>query len=379
MARQFLTSDSSAWGDRFGSGSDGALTISSNTTDSTANTTFTGTSGTTSGTAGSGTGFAANNLVLIHQTQGTGAGNWELNKISSTGSGTNWTMAYTLQNTYGTGAQVYLLKQYSSVTVNGSTTLTSSSWNGSQGGILGLLCNGTITVTGTIKGDSTGFRGGAAVSNGTGNQGEGINGTGSQDFHLSGNAAGGGQHFAAGQNGGGGGGGNSTGGSNGQAQGSGNGGQGGNPAGAASLTTMVFGGAGGSGGADSGSTSGVGGNGGGIVLLIGKTVTITGGITTAGQNASNSGASGTQYGGSGGGAGGSILVKGQTITLGTTLLTALAGNAANTVNSNGGAGDTGRIHADYSASISGTTNPTLDSTKDGIFADSGGGAVFALL
>src|SRR3990172_6753271 len=139
--RQFRTDDTSTWTDRYGSGSDSSLTVSADTTDSTANTTITGTSGGTSATAGSGTGFSAGDLVLIHQTQGTGFGTWELNKISSVGGGTNWTLSYNLTITYVTGAQVYLLKEYTTVDINSTKTLTGLSWNGTTGGILALLAD----------------------------------------------------------------------------------------------------------------------------------------------------------------------------------------------------------------------------------------------
>ncbi|PWU05317.1 MAG: hypothetical protein C5B43_03465, partial [Verrucomicrobia bacterium] len=254
MGRQFLTSDSSVWPDRYGTGSDGALTISSNTTDATANTTFSGTSGNTTGTAGSGTGFAAGNLILIHQSRngGSGAGVWELNKISSVGGGTNWTLSYPLQNTYGTTGQVFLLKQYTTVTINGGQTLTGQSWSSGslKGGILALFATVSITATGNIainganasgSGGATGngYNGGSVPGSGVGFAGEGTSGESVQQNSANGNGGGGANN---GTDGGGGGGGNGSAGNAGSGTG---GGLAGNTAGAANLTTMVFGGGGG--------------------------------------------------------------------------------------------------------------------------------------
>lgn len=377
--RQFRSDDTSLWNDRFGTGSDGALTISANTTDSTANTTITGTSGATAATFGSGTGFANGNLVLIHQSQGTGAGSWELNKISSGGGTTSVTLAYSLCNTYATGAQVYLLKQYSSVTINSGVTLTGAAWAGSTGGIVALLCNGTITVTGTITTSQKGFRGGNNW-NGVreGHQGEGTVGVGSNVYYqggANGNGGGAGSENAGSPStsGGGGGGGNATAGANGTGSNIGNGG---NAVGLAGLTTLFFGGGGGQGGGQN-ATPGAGGNGGGIIILIGKTITVTGAVSTSGANGVRPGVT---DGAGGGGAGGSVLLKGQTITLGTTLVTGTAGSGGTATGAGaGGNGSVGRIHADYSTSLSGTTSPTIDTSLDSSLADPAGGAAFFAL
>lgn len=358
--RQWRSDDTDTWNEAFGDGSDGAYSTAGSLTDSSrsgyANTTFAGTASGTSGTAGSGTGFSAGDLVLIHQSRdgGDGAGVWELNKISSTGSGTDWTMAYDLMNTYATTGQVYRLPQYSSVDINSGHTLTSVAWNGTVGGIVAFICNGTTTIAGTITGVAKGFRGGAAGTN-EGSQGEGTAGAGSAGANTANGNGGGAGGYAPG----------------GAAAGTG-----GSAVGAASLVTMDFGGA--SGGTNGGAT---GKNGGGIVLIISKTITVTGAINVSGTAGSN-GASDTAP--TGGSAGGSALFKGQAVTLGSSLITADAGakgtgGSTNTRGSGGGgyasaggnggtadagAGSPGRIHADYSTSISGTTSPTLDSTLD---------------
>ncbi len=365
--RQFKSSDTSIWADKFGDGSAGAVSINTST-DATANTTFSATSGATSATAGSGTGFAAGNLILIHQTRdgGAGAGAWELNKISSVGGGTNWTLAYATIQAYDTTAQVYLLKQYTNATINSGQTLTSSAWDGTKGGIVAFLCNGTFSGTGTIDLKGKGFLGFAdnpGGSDATGEQAEGTSGGGHTRANgANGNGAGGGTNAGGSNKGGGGGGGNGATGTAGANNGA-TGGVAGASAGNVGLTVMVFGGGGGQGGVfNTGSCSG--GFGGGILLVIAKNIDTSGMtlIKSDGSDGTTSG-NGNLDGGGGGGAGGSVLLKGQSLILGTAKITAAAGaNAAS-----GGAGAVGRIHADYSLSVTGTTSPTLDSTQDNIF------------
>lgn len=377
--RQFASGDTSAWLEKYGDGSFGAGSINTST-DATANTTISVTSGSTSATVGSGTGFANGDLILIHQSRngGAGAGAWELNKISSGGGTTSWTLGYTTTQAYDTTAQVYLLRQYSSYTVNTSQTLTSSAWDGTKGGIIAVLCNGTITITGTINanggdgsaggGDGTAGTGGG-FRGGTGKQGqqasfygEGTAGASAQSSNDSPNGNGGGGSKASGgadSGAGGGGGGHSVAGTQGTQAGSFSWkGQGGTTAGNAALTTMVFGGGGGGGGngATESPGAGGGGSGGGIVILIGKTITVTGGIVA------NGGSGGNGFRAGGRGAGGSILLKGQTLTLGSTLVTAIDGTS-------GTVGSAGRIHADYLNSVSGTTSPTIDTTQDFTLSD----------
>lgn len=368
MARQFRSDDTSPWIDKFGNGSDGVGSINTST-DATANTTFSGTETQSTGTAGSGTGFAAGNLVLIHQSRngGDGAGVWELNKISSVGGGTDWTLAYPLQNDYGTTGQVYLFKQYSSYTVNSGQTLTGSAWDGTKGGIIAVLVNGVATITGNITTVGKGYRG-ATTNADNGYAGEGTVGASVQQTTANGNGGGGGTYGTPA-------------------------GTGGNAVGVAGLTTMFFGGGSGGGNEDRD-----GKNGAGIVLIIAKTITVTGSIN-------GDGIAGQQGGGdqvsTGGSAGGSILLKGQVITLGTNLVTAeSSAGGANGGGSNpkgsgggghasaggngsgniGGTGSEGRIHADYLLSISGTTNPTIDSRQDlSLVGDSGGSFLLNML
>lgn len=336
----------------FGDGSDGALSISSDTTEAPIDSACTGTIGTSALTA-TNVSFAANQIILIHQSQGTGVGQWEKNTIAGYTAGTI-TTGTPLVYTYATGAQVRVLKQYSGVTIDSTKTYTAKAWNGTVGGIIGWYCNGTTTVTGTLTASGKGFRGGTATADSqpATHTGEGTVGTEvSGQSTKNGNGGGG----AWSDFGGGSGGGNGTAGTNGQ-------GTGGDAVGTANLVTADFGGGGG--GASGSSNWRNGGNGGGWIFFVSKTVTVTGAITNAGLD----GGGGTADG-AGGGAGGSTLVKGQTVTLGTTLVTAAAGAGGSGSTQVGKAGGVGRIHVDYSTSVSGTTTPTLDSTQDSTLVD----------
>lgn len=376
--RQWRSDDTDQWVYGFGSGVDGNLTISADTTDAPIDSACSGTSGTTSLTATNAS-FAAGQLVMIHQTRGTGAGNWELNRISSYTAGTI-TLTHNLMNTYTNSgssvAQVVVLKQYQNVTINSGNTLTAKAWNGTVGGILAFFANNTLTYSGTSTCSDKGFskgNGGAGSTNNTydanGLFGENINAAAGNygNNSANGNGGGGGSYNASvNYGGGGGGGGNGATGEQGTTSG-GAGGLGGATAGTENLTTMVLGGGGGggSGGGNPGGPGFAGGNGGGIIFIAAQNIVITGAITANGSQGSGSGHPGYDEGAGGGGAGGSILLKCQTATLGSNLLTASGGpRATKNGGQYGGAGGVGRIHLDYSGSYTGTTNPTLDATLD---------------
>lgn len=341
----------------FGDGSDGALTISTNTTDAPIDSACSGTSGTNTLSATNAS-FSVGQVILIHQTQGTSAGTWMRTKISGYTAGTITTEDL-LNFSYNTGAQVLVLKQYTNVTVNSGITWTAKAWNGTVGGILGFLANGTVTITGNIFADGKGYRGGSTTF-APAFQGEGTAGIGVASASPNGNGGGGSGHPD--QSGAGGG--NGTQGSNnllGWAYG-------GNTAGSNDLTTMVFGGGGG-GGEGSGSSSG--GNGGGIIFISGVTIVVTGSITSNGlASALPSG-----EGSGGAGAGGSILIKSQTATLGSNLI--IANGGASTpelppLTDRSGAGGYGRIHIDYYSSYTGTTTPTITALQDNNLGSSNG-------
>lgn len=387
---QFRSDDTSLWEEKFGDGSDGALTISSNTTHDPTDTICSGTSGSTTLVVSDSTGFAVGDLVLIHQTRnGTATpGTWQLNKINNI-SGVTWTMKYALVDTFDTTSQVIQMKEYSSVTVNSSVTWTAKAWDGTNGGILPIFCNGTVTVTGSISANGSagsrhssgdgvggttggGFRNGLADAtdpNSSNTTGEGTSGNRvTIQSSANGNGGGAGLSGAAG-----GGGGNGTAGSS--ASGFGTLGAGGSSVGNAGLTVLNLGGGGGGGHWPGDACSG--GTGGGAIMIFGKTITVTGSITANGGAGGSASTSSGSPGG--GGAGGSILLKGQTITLGSSLVTASAGAAGSGTSRLAGAGGVGRIHADYLTSVSGTTSPSIDSRQDTALTLTSGGSGGAAL
>lgn len=371
---QFRSDDTVKWWLAFGNGSDGDYSSVGNATDAPVDSSCSGTATSTSLSATNAS-FANGKPILIHQTRGTGAGNWELNQIDSYTAGTI-TLKKALQNTYtdsgASQAQVIQLKQYKSFTQNSGHTLTAKAWNGDVGGIIAFLAKGTTTINGTISAVGRGFRGGygsyqASNSHGTQAEGSGAD-RGTQSKSANGNGGGGGMRETSDgaiNSGGGGGGGNSSSGSNGSS--GTQGGTGGTAGGGSGLTTSVFGGGGGGAGGkyeNSGDDQkgANGATGAGMVFIFSDNISITGSVNTNGSNGSTI----NNRGGSGGSAGGSVLLKCKTATLGTNKIVSSgsSGGSSGSWGSPGGGGSVGRIHLDYSGSYTGTTSPTLDATLD---------------
>ena len=361
----------------FGNGQDGALTVPGNLADIPIDSACAGTAGTWT-LSTTNTSFLPGQAILIHQSRGTGAGQFERNTIQGYSSGTI-TLQNPLKYTYSTGSQVSVLKQYTNVTVNNGVTWTAKPWNGTTGGILAFLANGTVTVTGIISATGKGFRGGAgglrdavyagqtgesSAGLGAWNGGDGVNST----ANLSGGQGGYGRP-GGGEATGGGGGGHSNAGGN-SARGDN---YGGIPStDSADLTTMLFGAGGGGGGAaplhhNPANEGAPGGAGGGIIYISASTLTNNGNIVSNGNNGNNTiiYPNLLEDGGGGGGAGGSVLLKANVGTLGGSSINTFGGAGGNGDHSreDGGAGSVGRIHLDYYTSYTGTTNPPLNASQ----------------
>lgn len=349
---QFLTNE------RYGNGSDGALSITGADTDAPTDSACTGTSGETALTATNAS-FAANQIILIHQT-GAQEGAWELNAISSYVAGTI-TTKYNLANTYAAGSQVLVVEQHTTISV--SNSVIAKAWNGTVGGVMAFLANTSITVSGTATTEGRGYLGG--THGGTTNTDDGYRGAGTggdngtRQHTANGNGGGGGDANGAGSQGGGAGGGN---GAVGTAGGAGTGGSvastGGEAKGVADLSTMVFGGGGGGTGGEAGKTAGAGKAGSAIVVLISPSIVVTGAVSLPGVVGENGAGSPNAHGGGGGGAGGSCLIKGDIIDIGTNKIAA-PGGAGGTATADagvGGAGAVGRIYVEYGTSITGSTS-----------------------
>lgn len=369
---QFQKNDTIQWQEGFGSRAEGDATPSG--TFANANTDFTGTEDAFTGVVGSNSGFSVGDIVVIHQSRngGDGAGKWQLNKIIGI-SGTTFTFKYKLTQDYATTGQIVRVAQHRNITING--TLTGSSWDGTKGGIT-VLMGESVSGSGTIDLNGTGYRGGTINgSSSTGNAGEGTGGASSQTTNTGHSGGGGGAKNSQDSGNSGAGGGHASSASNGPIHNefgvhSGPAATGGASAGSADLTTMVFGGGGGAGGRDSGSggDTGNGARGGGILIIIAKNIDLSAMTIVRTNGNQGSYENSNHNGGGAGGAGGSVLLKGWYIVLGSGKVTANAGAGnwgCDTQHSNlASDGAPGRIHADYKISISGSTSPTLDSTQD---------------
>ena len=342
-----------------------------------------GTAGTTTLTLTSPVGsFAAGQSVIVHQTQGAGAGRYEYNRVAAVGAGT-LTLATPLANEYSVAgsdrAQVMLVTEFRSLTVATGASLSGPAWNGSHGGILAVDVAGALSVAGTVTMAARGFRPqshGCLYHCGRGFQGEGALGVGGVNIVNNGSGGGGG---GAGQDDGSGGGG--------AYGGSGEGGVytganycgtcaescpvphglGGAVAGNINLgASLLFGGAGGEGGADEdGGSPGAGGPGGGAIVLRAATITVTGAVLSDGSNGAGGnntcGGAGCGMGGGGGGAGGGIrLVATTSVSAGTSLVAARGGSSgvASCNRARGGVGGVGRVSV-LSPALVGTSIPTL--------------------
>lgn len=353
----------------FGGGDNGALSITSSVADSVLDSTLSASSGGTTGTGETGLAFAQGDLVLLHYTQGTGHGNWEINEITSYTSGTGAIVfTFTTANAYSiTGSnksQILKIKEYTSMEVSAAGTLTGKAWDRAtgKGGILCYVVQGDINIAGSVTTTGKGFYtqgvSGATPDGspyfGIGYSGDSYNGVGS--ISNSPNGGGGGGGGAMSVNAGGGGAAYSTSGTT--ATGSGSGGTGSTTTyGTADLSTIELGSAGGDCHGDS--AIGVGGPGGGICMLFfGGTLTVTGTLSSNGspgeQRSSASAGSGT---------GGSIHLSGGAVVAGTGLITANGATSPSTTNT-GGTGGEGRINIS-ACSITGTTSPTANETEGG--------------
>jgi hypothetical protein len=368
----------------YGDGSDGALDVSSTVEINAVHTSAAGAAGADALSVGSTAGFSQGQRVLIHQSRGAGAGSWEERMVDAVG-GTTLTLSSPLQNDYDdTGdnrAQVVVVPSYTDVTVNNGGLLTAPAWDGTSGGILAFVANGTLQVRngGTIDMSAGGFRGfqhGCSYTCALGYAGESATGPGSASTAANGmGGGGGGQGQDCGMGGGGGYGTAGLAGDEGNMCGNCHagcpipGGAGGGAGGSADLLlSILFGGAGGEGGADEdGAFPGAGGNGGGAIILraaivdINDPVTSHGGDGLDGDNSSCS-ASGCGMGGGGGGAGGAILIVSEDADLGSGNVSAVGGargDCSCSYNASGGTGGQGRV-AIQSPVITGSSQPAYN-------------------
>jgi len=158
----------------FGDGSDGALTIATNTTEAPIDANCTGTIDTNTLTVSNVTGsFVAGQKIAIHQTRGTNSGTIQYTSIESVSGATltlndllTFSPVHSATASDANKAQVRVMKQHTTVTVNTGITYTAKAWDGLKGGILGYYANDTVSIVGTQTASEKGFRGGAGGSTG---------------------------------------------------------------------------------------------------------------------------------------------------------------------------------------------------------------------
>lgn len=356
----------------FGRGKDGAATIN---TDTNTRATVIGTA--TSPNITIGTAILSNgDVFLIHQTMGTGAGQWEVNRVKSGGGTTSIVCQTALQNTYVAGAQVIKFNEYSTAIVTAHST-TPWDYTTNIGGVEVICAKRSITISGAWNCAAKGFIGGGSDNTDQEYAGNGTVGLTVKQAAANGNGGGGGRDST--DIGSGGGGGSNAGAGNNGTAGTYVGGTGASPVGSSDLITMDLGGGGGGGGTahvGEWKFGGNGGNGGGILICITKDLTVSAGVSlnggdgTTGQHA--------DVGGGGGGAGGSFLGIVNTATLGTLNITAIKGSGGVT-NASGGDGGDGRIAIHHSSTVAGTTNPTFTDVSDLSLYELNAGAIFAAL
>lgn len=312
-------------------------------------------------------GYSNGDTLLIHQSRGTGVGQWEINRISTGGGTASLTLTNKLQYTYtysgSSIAQCVKIPMYINCTATGSTWGVQA-WNGYTGGILAVAAKDTFTISSGISANSCGFIGApCGIFNDFNYKGEGTPAYYYQASNNDPNGDGGGpgRDEVNSNGGGGGGGGNGGAGGTGAQSTSSAGGDGGLAVGSAGLVNMCFGGGGGAAGAnnspDGWRTTGSGGYGGGIIFIAARTFTITGSITETGSTGSGyTGPSDDRRtGAAGGGGGGSCLIQAQTATLGSGLITANGGDGGSAPYGNvGGGGGGGHCALHYSAEYTGT-------------------------
>ena len=347
----------------------GDLNISSGTvTDNSvaSNIVATSTTATASTTVASVTGFSAGQYVMLYQVTGSGAGQYEFQLVRSV-VGNSLFFYNNLSNQYdkdsSSTAEVIKVSEYHNVSISGGTW-TAPAWNGSTGGVLVAFLTGQLLQTGGAITAPNGFGGGSGYGQGSGispaNQGNSASSTvtGGLSSSANGQAGGGGGTNGVPGNGAGGGGGYGTGGSSGGSVNSAPVGAGGNTAGTPTLSLLYFGGSGGGGDCVTAGpcSSGSGATSPGIVFISAASTTISGGSLTSNGQA---GGTGTASGG-GASSGGSIrLPDWLSLNVGSNLVTALSASGGGTSPGGGGSG-VGRIAGVSQASLSGTTNPTID-------------------
>lgn len=369
--RKFRSDDTDRWLHGRGSGKDGDLNVSSNTTLSFANAGAAVALDSKNVTLDIASSFANGDLIGLHQSidQGGDYGEYEFNRIVSGGGTTSLVLerpaTKAFLNNSVAKAQIFELKQFNNITIDSGVTLKPPAWDGQKGGILPLMWRGLFDLNGILDLRELGFRGNntATADAGNGLQGEGASKVGtskSRSNTFNGGGGGQGAKSSTGREGGGAGASQYTAGQNGQT-GSG-GSQLGGLAGSAfaqdELLKIIFGGGGGQGGTD-GTQLGAGSPAGSaIAFLIGRTWTIdpsTGIVYLDGADGDD--APSADGGGGGASAPGALLAKVIEASIGTNRILGRAGSGGaggSAGGGNGGNSGLGNVVFDYLKAVTGS-------------------------
>jgi uncharacterized repeat protein (TIGR01451 family) len=164
-------------------GKDGVVTIGAANTVINQYTTLASaaTAGAATLTLASTAGITPGDVLLIYQAQGASigtvngsaygavsslgnAGRYEFVSVAAV-SGSTVTLGTACDTTplrfsYNAGAQAIRVPQYSSLTVAAGASAVAQPWNGSTGGVVAAIVQGTATVNGSVHANALGFRGG---------------------------------------------------------------------------------------------------------------------------------------------------------------------------------------------------------------------------
>lgn len=110
------------------------------------------------------------------------AGNYEWAEVKSVPSATSIELTCSLLNDYTASGRVQVIRvpRYNNLVLSAPATLTAPAWNGTNGGVVVIETNGTLTLNGNNNIDVTGkgFRGGVDITTG-------VSGYGVQEFTTS--------------------------------------------------------------------------------------------------------------------------------------------------------------------------------------------------
>ena len=139
------------------------------------------TAGATTLTLASAAGISSGDVLMVYQAQGATIGSGDTaayGAVSALGNAGRFEMVSVLgvvgstvtlspacgvsplRFSYASGSQVIRVPQYGNLTIAAGATLSAPQWNGTTGGVMPLLVQNNLVVTGALSASGAGFRGG---------------------------------------------------------------------------------------------------------------------------------------------------------------------------------------------------------------------------